>query len=64
MVKFGFEEIKTGNFRGFIMEENNASSHVLEKNGFKLEKVFLVDGIKSKIKSYLMKKDEYQENNF
>ena len=64
MVKFGFEEIKTGNFRGFIMEENNASSHVLEKNGFKLEKVFFVDGIKSKIKSYLMKKDEYQENNF
>ena len=64
MIRFSFEEIGTSNFRGFIMEENNVSSHVLEKNGFKLEKVFLVDGIKSKIKSYLMKKDEYQENNF
>ena len=59
MTKFVFEEIKTGNFRGFVMEKNEASSKVLEKNNFKLEKVFNVQGLEGKIKSYLMTREEY-----
>lgn len=61
MTKFAFEEVKTGNFRGFVMEKNIASSRVLEKSNFKLEKVFNVEGIESKIKSYLIRKDEYEK---
>lgn len=63
MTKFAFEEIKTGNFRGFVMEKNEASSKVLEKCDFKLEKVFNVQGIEGKIKSYLMTKEEYNSCN-
>ena len=63
MIKFAFEEIKTGNLRGFIMEENIVSSYVLEKNNFKLEKIFVTQGIEGKIKSYLMKKEEYKGGN-
>ena len=37
MVKYAFENIKTGNFRGFVMENNVASSKVLVKCGFNLE---------------------------
>ena len=59
MTKFAFEEIKTGNFRGFVMEKNEASSRVLEKCNFKLEKIFKVEGIVDKIKSYLMTIEEY-----
>lgn len=59
MVKFSFENIKTGNFRGFVMDKNNTSKHVLEKCGFSLEKVFDVDGLDGKIYSYLIKKDDY-----
>ncbi|MDD6403787.1 MAG: GNAT family N-acetyltransferase [Mollicutes bacterium] len=59
MVKFSFENIKTGNFRGFVMDKNNTSKHVLEKCGFSLEKIFDVDGLDGKIYSYLIKKDDY-----
>ena len=62
MIKFAFEEIKTGNFRGFVMEKNEASSKVLEKCGFKLEKIFKVEGIQGEIKSYLIKMDDYCKN--
>ncbi len=61
MTKFAFDKIKTSNFRGFVMENNNASSKVLEKCNFKLEKVFEVPGIEKKIKSYLMTKDMYNK---
>lgn len=59
MTKFSFEEIKTGNFRGFVMEKNVASSKVLEKCGFKLEKIFEVPGLEGKIISYLITREEY-----
>ena len=59
MIKFTFEEIRTGNFRGFVMEKNIASSKVLEKYNFELEKIFDVPNIEGKIKSYLLKKDDY-----
>lgn len=59
MIEFAFDTIKTGNFRGFVMEKNEASSRVLEKCNFKLEKIFKVDGIEGNIKSYLMTKEEY-----
>ena len=59
MVEFAFEEIKTGNFRGFVMEKNKASSWVLLKSGFYLEKIFEVPGIEGKIESYLMPKEMY-----
>ena len=59
MIKFAFEDIKTGNFRGFVMEKNVASSRVLEKYNFKLEKIFNVPNIEDKIKSYLITKDDY-----
>ena len=60
IIKFAFEDVKTGNFRGFVMKRNDASSKVLEKSGFKLEKVFHVDGIEDDIKSYLITKKEYE----
>ena len=60
MTKVAFEDIKTGNFRGFVKESNEASSRVLEKCNFKLEKIFNVPGIDEKIKSYLMTKEEYK----
>lgn len=56
MTTVAFEDIGTGNFRGFVMEKNIASSRVLEKCGFELEKVFEVPGLDGKILSYLMKK--------
>lgn len=59
MTKFVFEEIKTGNFRGFVMEKNIASSKVLEKCGFELEKIFEVPGLEGKIISYLIKREDY-----
>ena len=40
MIEIAFEDIKTENFRGFVMEKNKASSRVLEKCGFELEKIF------------------------
>ena len=40
--------IGTGNFRGFVMEKNMASKRGLQKCGFKLEKIFNVDGIEGK----------------
>lgn len=63
MTKFAFEEINTGNFRGFVMEKNEASSKVLEKCNFKLEKIFDVPGIEGKIKSYLITKQMYERMN-
>lgn len=62
MTKVAFEVIKTGNFRGFVMEKNEASSRVLEKCNFKLEKIFTVPNIEDRIKSYLMTKEDYYEN--
>jgi len=59
MIEYAFEEIRTGNFRGFVMEKNLASSKVLEKSNFKLEKIFKVEGINGMIKSYLMTKEDY-----
>jgi len=59
MTEAAFEEVKTGNFRGFVMEKNVASSRVLEKCNFKLEKVFEVPGLEGKIKSYLITKEDY-----
>lgn len=61
MIKFAFNDIKTGNFRGFVMEKNKASSRVLEKCGFKLEKIFEVDGLEGKIYSYLITKEQYKK---
>ena len=63
MVKYSFENIKTGNFRGFVMEKNVASSKVLEKCGFNLEKIFEVPGLDGKIISYLITKEEYENKN-
>ena len=62
MIKFTFEDIKVGNFRGFIKEKNIASAVVLEKNNFVLEKIFEVPKIEGKIKSYLMTKEMYRTN--
>lgn len=61
MISFVFEEVKTGNFRGFVMEKNIASSRVLEKCHFRLEKIFKVEGLDGMIKSYLLTKEEYRE---
>lgn len=62
MVKVAFENIKTGNFRGFVKEKNIASSKVLEKCNFKLEKIFEVPGLEGKIISYLITKEDYFNN--
>lgn len=59
MIKYAFEVIKTGNFRGFVMENNIASARVLEHCYFKLEKIFNVPNIEENIKSYLMTKEDY-----
>lgn len=61
MVKFSFEKIKTSNFRGFVMEKNKVSGRVLENSGFIIEKIFDVDGIDGKIKSYLLTKEMYEK---
>ena len=58
MVEFAFEDIKTENFRGFVMEKNKASISVLKKYGFKLEKIFEVPGIEGKILSFLKTREE------
>lgn len=63
MTKVAIENIKTGNFRGFVMEKNVASGVVLEKVGFKLEKIFDVPGLEGKIKSYLMTREDYYKRN-
>lgn len=62
MIKVAFKDIKTGNFRGFVKEKNIASCKVLEKVGFKLEKIFEVPNIEGKIISYLITKDDYNKN--
>ena len=59
MVEFVFEEIKTGNFRGFVMKNNKISARVLIKNSFILEKEFKVEGLTEIIQSYLMTKEDY-----
>ena len=61
MINYAFKEIKTGNFRGFVMGKNSVSKHVLEKLNFKLEKVFRIDGIDDDIYSYLITSDDYME---
>ena len=62
MTEAAFEVVKTGNFRGFVMEKNASSSRVLEKCGFKLEKIFNVPNIEDRIKSYLMTREDYLKN--
>jgi len=59
MIEFAFEDVCTGNFRGFVMEKNIVSAKVLEKAGFILEKIFEVPGIDGKILSFLITKEEY-----
>lgn len=59
MVKFAFEDIGTGNFRGFVMERNLVSAKVLKKAGFTLEKIFEIPSIDGKILSFLITKEEY-----
>lgn len=61
MIKFAFEDIGTGNFRGFVMEKNVASSKVLEGAGFVLEKIFEVPSIEGKILSFLITKEKYSK---
>lgn len=63
MTDFAFTDIKTGKFRGFVMEKNKASSAVLEKCGFVLEKIFEVPDLEGKIISYLITKEKYEKNN-
>ena len=63
MTKVAIEDVKTGNFRGFVMEKNKASSRVLEKCGFELEKIFDVPGLEGKILSYLMTRENYYKRN-
>lgn len=60
MIKVAFEDIKTGNFRGYAMEKNIASIKVLKKSNFKLEKIFKVDGISDMIYSFLITNDMYK----
>ena len=62
MIQFAFENIETGNFRGFVMKNNTASAKVLLKNNFKLEKSFTVEGLPEEIESYLMTKNFYYSN--
>lgn len=56
MIDFTFKNIGVSNFRGFVMDKNNTSKRVLEKSGFKLEKIFDVEGLEGKIYSYLITK--------
>lgn len=60
MVRVAFEDIKTKNFRGYVMEKNIASRKVLEKSNFKLEKVFNVPNIDEKIYSFLITEEQYK----
>lgn len=62
MVKFAFEIIGMGNFRGYVMEKNSVSAKGLEKNGFELEKIFEVPGLEGKIKSYLITSQMYEKS--
>jgi len=67
MIEFAFEDIGTGNFRGFVMEKNVVSSKTLENAGFVLEKIFEVPSIEGRILSFLITKEEYIKkllNNF
>jgi len=59
MIQFAFEDICTGNFRGFVMEKNLVSAKTLENAGFSLEKIFEVHGIEGKILSFLITRQEY-----
>ena len=59
MIDVAFEDIKTGNFRGFVKERNIASCKVLEKTGFIKEKIFKVSNLEGKIISYLITKEDY-----
>ena len=63
MIKFAFEDICTGNFRGFVMEKNLVSAKTLENSGFNLEKIFKVPGINGNILSFLITRQEYLEKN-
>ena len=63
MINQAFEVIKTGNYRGFVMEKNIASRKVLEKSNMKLEKVFSVPGINEPIYSFLITKEEWCQLN-
>lgn len=62
MIKVAFEDVKTGNFRGYAMENNIASIKVLERSGFILEKIFEVPGLPGKIHSFLITKEMYEKN--
>lgn len=62
MVTVAFDDIKTKNFRGYVMEKNVASRKVLEKSDFILEKVFNVPGIQDKIYSFLITEEDYRKN--
>lgn len=62
MTRFAFEIISMGNFRGYVMEKNNASARGLEKNGFELEKIFEVPGLEGRIKSYLITYQMYEKS--
>ena len=59
MLRFSFECLGTGSVRGFVMQGNPASSKVLKKQGFSLEKVFRVEGLPELIESYLMTRGFY-----
>lgn len=63
MVNVAFDDIKTKNFRGYVMEKNIASRKVLEKSNFVLEKVFDVPGIEGKIYSFLITEEVYKKLN-
>lgn len=61
MEEVAFNDIGTENLRGFVKEKNVASSKVLEKCGFKLEKIFEVPGLEGNILSWLKTKKEYEK---
>lgn len=61
MIEEALEKIKVKNFRGYIKEGNIASEKVLEKNKFKLEKIFKVENIEERIKSYLITQEMYEK---
>lgn len=61
MIELVFENIKTKNFRGYVMEKNISSRKVLEKSNFVLEKIFKVPGIEERIYSFLITKEGYEK---
>lgn len=61
MISEVFENIGVDNFRGYVKEGNVASEKVLQKNKFKLEKIFRVENIEERIKSYLITKEMYDQ---